>query len=361
MKVFFISIILFFWISCDAQSDSLLYQLQQIENDTERVNQIYNAGFAIRNINPQRALIFAEVCKTESEKAKSPKHIAKGYNLLGILFYKKGDLSSALTAQKKSLQLNKKINYQYGIAVNEINLGNIYSDKGNFGMAESSYLSALNAYNTLGNSLQITKCLVNLGVLKFSLKQYGAAVNQFHEALTIANQLNALDVTANCYNNIGAIYMVEGKLDSAKIYLEEGLKQLNLQDNELEMADVYNNMANVSIQLHDTIDARAYLKLARDICTKYDYTDALIELYHSYSLFYESKNNYKEANAWLKKHYALKDSLARIDDRTEAYEVNENNLEPYTMRKQGLNNQLILVVLFAMVIGIPLFLLKFKR
>jgi len=120
----------FTFISYGYQNDSLLFQLKQIPNDTERVNQIYKAGFNLRNTNPALAYLYAVACEEEAKRARSAKHLAKSYNLIGILCYKKGDYTKALHLQKSALALNESIKYNYGAAINETNLGNIYSDIG---------------------------------------------------------------------------------------------------------------------------------------------------------------------------------------------------------------------------------------
>jgi len=214
----------------------------------------------------------------------------------------------------------------------------------------------------LGNKQQIAKCLINLGVLKFSLKHYDAAVKQFREALLIADALNDLELAATCNNNIGAIYMVQDKLDSSIAYLEEGSKQLNLQDNEIEQADVYNNLANVYIKQKNFKMAETYLEWAKAICNKYDYSEGKMELYQTCSFFYESKEDYKQANKWLKKYYTLKDSLSQIDK--EATSVFLENDAPELNRQPNkpiFKNEWILVILSGLLIGIPLLLMRYKR
>lgn len=344
------------------QNDSLLFQLTHIANDTERVNQIYKAGFQLRNTNPELAYQYALACETAAGFTNSNKHKAKSYNLLGILCYKKADYTKALQFQKKALGLNESINYNYGIAINETNLGNIYTDMGNYALAEHSYLKALRAYNTLNDNEQIAKCLINLGVLKFNLKQYNPAVKQFQEALAITNTLNDLDLMATCYNNIGAIFMVQDKCDSSLVYLEEGLKLLNLRDNEMEMADVYNNMANVYIKQHHFTEAKNYLRLADSLCNAYDYTEAKVELYQTYSFFFEAQQDYKTANSWLKKHYRLKDSILQLS-RIISPSFTEEEISPTksVSEKPVLKNEWILVILGALTIVISLFLTKHKR
>jgi tetratricopeptide (TPR) repeat protein len=358
-----IGLLLFLSLACYSQvQDSALYQILNIPNDTERVNQLYKTGFDLRNSNPQLAYQYAKACEEEGLKCNSPKHLAKSYNLLGLLFYKKADYSKALQYQKKSLELNQSVQNQFGIAINQANLGNIYSDINYLGLAEYSYLQSLQASNKTNNTLQITRCLINLGVLKFSQKAYEPAIRQFKEALIYAEEINDYDLIANCNNNIGAILIVQNKPDSALQYLEEGLKIIQLTDNEFEEADYYNNIANVYIKKHEFAIANHYILITDSICKKYDYTEALLELYHTKSLFYAAQKNYEQAYFWIKQHYQLKDSLQKINKATIDMDFIDNqNLTHTDANHESLNNQWLLLLLILLIIGIPLFLIQFKR
>ncbi len=362
MKLVFIFIIIGF--TCFSQGhDSLLYQTQQIENDTERVNQLYKIGFDARNNDPEMSYEFARVCEQEASKTKSPKHLAKAYNLLGVLFYKKGNFTKALQYQKQALALNESIHNETGIAINQTNLGNIYSDINYLQLAEQSYLKALQSYNKCGNTLHIARSLNNLGVLKYNQKQYTAAIKQFEEALTYANQIGENELVASCYNNIGTILREQNKLDSALLYLEEGLKMRQLIDNEFELADSYNNIALVYIKQKNFNQASNYIALADDISMKYDYTEALLELYHTRSLFFEAQQNFEQANVWLKKHYQLKDSLQSIEKNNIESEFANNQKSTITNHQdtKQLHNLWLLISCIIMLIAIPLFLIRYKR
>ncbi len=344
-------------------NDSLLYQLKSIENDTERVNQLYKAGFDLRNADPELAYQYAIICEEEALKSKSTLHLAKSYNLLGVLFYKKGDYTKALQFQKKSLQLNQSIQNEFGMAINHANMGNIYSDINYPKLAETSYLQSLQASNKTNNTLQITRCLINIGVLKHNQKQFNAAIKQFEEALNYANTLGNHELIASCYNNIGTILREQNKLDSALMYLEESLKIRQLIDNEFELADSYNNIAMVYVLQKNFNQASNYISLADEICTRYDYPEALVELYQTRSQFYEAQQDYEHANTWLKKHYALKESLQKIDNENKDMEFLDEttvNQTPANSIKPAQSNWL-LFPLILMLICIPLFLIRFKR
>lgn len=362
MKLVIIFILVGF--TCFSQvNDSLLYQTQHIENDTERVNQLYKIGFDTRNNDPDMSYEFAKVCELEALKTNSPKHIAKAYNLLGVLYYKKGNFTKALNYQKQALALNQSIHNETGIAINHTNLGNIYSDINYLQLAEQSYLAALKAYNKTNNTLHIVRSLINLGVLKYNQKQYNAAIKQFEEALAYANTIGENELVASCYNNIGTILREQGELDSALLYLEEGLKIRQLIDNEFELADSYNNIALVFINQKNFNQAANYISLADEIITKYDYTEALLELYHTRSLFFEAQQNFELANVWLKKHYALKDSIQAIEKNEIELDFSDNKktiLSTQNETKQ-LNNLWLLISCLMMLVGVPLFLIRNKR
>lgn len=350
--------------TCISQvNDSLLYQLQQIENDTEKVNQLYKTGFDLRNTDPQSSYDFATACEQAALKSKSPKHLAKSYNLLGILFYKKGDFTKALNFHKQALVLNQSIRNETGIANNLTNLGNIYSDINYLALAEQSYLQALQAYNKMGNTLLVARCLLNIGVLKYNQKQFNAAIKQFEQALNYANQIGDHDLIASSYNNIGTILREQNKPDSALMYLEEALKIRQQTDNEFELADSYNNIANVYILLKNYNLASNYISLSQEICTKYGYTEALLELYHTRSLFYEAQQDYQQANTWIKKHYDLKDSLHMLEKEQLDFEFqNESSLDQKISSDiKRENNTWLLISLLFMLIALPLFLIRHKR
>ena len=357
-----IIILFFISLTCFSQvNDSLIYQLSKIENDTERVNQLYKTGFDIRNTDPEMSYKIAAMCQKEALESKSAAHLAKSYNLLGLLFYKKGDYTQALQFQNKALKLNESINNQYGIAINQANLGNIYSETNYPKLAETAYLKSLQAANETGNTLQMTRCLVNIGVLKYNQKLYNVAIKQFQEALVFAKSIGHHELTADCHNNIGAIYKEQNKLDSALLYLEEGLKTRQMIDDEFELADSYNNIAMVYVLQKNFSQASNYIALSQEICEKFNYTDALLELYHTQSEFYSAQQNFEQANIYLKKHYTLKDSISNLGKELKTLIFSDNSSKNETTKPEGNSKYGFIIILLILLFGIPLFLIRFKR
>ena len=61
LRYIFYSFLLCFNVLMGQSPDSLLYQLQQLENDTERVNQLCTKAFELRTIDLDVALQFASL------------------------------------------------------------------------------------------------------------------------------------------------------------------------------------------------------------------------------------------------------------------------------------------------------------
>jgi tetratricopeptide (TPR) repeat protein len=354
--------ILIFWnkVILAQPIDSVFYQIFQTENDTERANIFYQKGFDIRNSDPEIAYKYAEASKTSALKSKSVKHIAKSYNLIGLLFYKKSNYNEAIQYLKKSLELNTKINDEYWIAINQANLGNVYSDLNYLNLAEDAYLKSLQLSNKNNNTLQITRCLINIGTIKFTEKKYEAALHQFNSAITYANKLGDMQLVATCYNNIGAIYKEQNKFDSAQLYIEESLKIKELINNEFELADSYINLASVYIKLKNYNLADNYLQLTQKLCVDFEMPETTLELYKIKSEYYEELSEYKQANYFLKKYYHLKDSL-KIDITAINNNFQKNTNIPINPTN---NNPFIYWIIFSfsvLAIVIPIILLQLKN
>jgi tetratricopeptide (TPR) repeat protein len=102
-------------------------------------------------------------------------------------------------------------------------------------------------------------------------------------------------------------------LDSALIYLEEGLKLREIIDNELEKANSYTNLAHLHILKKEFDKAKNYLNLTQAICDTYDYPEAKVELFGTLSFYYEAQKQFESALIWQKKQVSLNDSLQKID------------------------------------------------
>lgn len=308
-KVYFLLFIISFNLIRAQNFDSLLFVSLKIDQDTERVNLFYKQGFAARLSAPQFAYNCAKQAEYFGLHSKSSMHLAKAYNLLGVLYYRKGDLKSAIDFHQKALELRESINDEPGIAISETNLGNIYSDLRKNEIAEKSYLHALQLNNKIGNEKQCGNCFINLGVLKLSENNLEEGEKYFYSALKIAKVLMDYELEALCLNNLAVINIERKDYESAVGNSLDALKAKDLMGNEIEKTDSYINLAKAYFYLNDATNSNYYLNKADSFCSAYNYTEARSALLQLRSKIFEITQKYELSLINYKAYVHLKDSI----------------------------------------------------
>jgi two-component system NarL family sensor kinase len=345
--------------------DSLETIANALKNDSDRVNLFYKEGFEKRTIDVQYSYYCAKQAEYFAQIINKPYYTAKANNLLGILYYRKGDLKKALFYHKTALSLRNSINDIKGIALSQTNLGNIYTDLQEYKLAEQAYLKALELNNNLNNQKQLANGLVNIGVLKVEQNDLDAAVNYFNMANNKAKSINDYEIQAMCLNNMADVYTALHQFDEAIASAQNSIKLKTLMDNEVEMADSYLTIAN-AYMLKSNIDlALQHLAIADSIINKYDYLMAKLHALIIKYNYYEKIKNYELAFKFLKDHTILQDSL---DELNKGYSL-ESNFDETPLKTETRNSGLsanygiyyFFGLLFFVALAIVLFVFNFKR
>lgn len=346
------------------ESDTLLTRILAMRNDTEKVNQLYKVGFSLRNSAPRQAFYIANLCEEQAQISGSKLHLAKSYNLLGVLFYKKGDFTKALAYHKKALDIRTDHGDKSGIALSHTNLGNIYTDLLLFEKAESSYLKALQIFRETGDEKRAADCLINLGVLKQTLKQNEAAFENYALALRLAEKINSYEMRSLCLNNMAQVFYDKGSYEKSIAYNEDALKIRNMMDNNLEVADSYLNLASNYILLRDLEKARQYLDTGYATAAHYEYFSAQQTAFKVYSDYYFAAKNYELAYNWLKRYDDSRDSILSEQSARQAGVDFELPAETSVQTISGaapVHNPMLLISVLIFAILIPLIFIRYKR
>ena len=365
MRLLFSILFLINLLNINGQNfDSLKIAVIELPTDTDRVNLFYKEGFANRSVDAQYSYDCAKEAELYAQKAGLPLYTAKANNLLGILFYRKGDLNKALTYHKIALALRTLINDKKGIALSQTNLGNIYSELTLYKFAEEAYLKALEINNELNLPIQIDNCLLNLGVLSTELKMINVAENYFNRALSNSKKRNDYEMQASCLNNLAVINTIKEDFDAAIANSYNSIKVKELMDNEMEMADSYLNIAVAYIKKKEAQEAIKSLKIADSIILKFNYLAAKIQSFKAYSEYYELENNFAASLSALKQFTHLKDSLEKVNKEINLEtnfiedKINTNSLSEIEKTKMPFFFFSFLII---MTILLTVFILKFKR
>ncbi len=341
--------------------DTLLTHFLKIENDTERVNQLYKKGLDLVDKNPRLAFQYAQYCESEAQKTKSLTHLSKSYNLSGILFYKQGYFKKAIASFEKYLSANKLLNNVLGIGYSFTNLANSYLQLKQFQKAEEYYLLAIQYYNTLNTKTEIANGLINLGVLKQEQKQLEAAEQNYEKALQTGKELNDYTIKAICLNNLAQVFLDKGDFEKALAYNYDALELRELMGLDVDISDSYLSIAEVALKQNDLNLAEEHLNLAINLCNQLDYYEGKMVYHKLVSEFYSKKNNYQLAYENLKKFNQLNDSLMHLMN-AESVDEFEELVEPLSnCNANPIKNVWLLILLSLTLIIIPFVLIRYKR
>lgn len=316
MRKLFFSLFLIISSAFSAQNfDSLVYASIKLSTDTEKVNVFYKEGFKARSFAPQFAYNCAKQAELFATRSGSQKHIAKACNLLGVLFYRKGDLRKALEFHRKALEIRESINDKAGIAISETNLGNVYSDLQKNELAERSYMHALQINNDLGNKKQMANCYINIGVLKMGDKKSEEAERYFTSAYKIAKTSMDYDLEAICLNNLAVINIEKKSYETAIGNCLDALKVYEITENEMDKVDCYINLARAYFKLNDQKNCELSINKADSLCNIYNNPEAKCKLMITKSGITEGKDPVL-ALLYYKEYITLKEGIDKENKLT---------------------------------------------
>ena len=145
-----------------------------------------------------------------------------GWNQLGHLLDRTGDLDGAAEAYKRVLSFGNRAADQAIIAAATGNLGTLYQVQGELDHAEEMYRKALNLNEALGRKEGMALGYGNLGSLYMSRKEFGSAEEMYRKSLGIEEALGHKEGMASDYGNLGILYTTRGEFDRAEVTITLG-------------------------------------------------------------------------------------------------------------------------------------------
>ena len=147
----------------------------------------------------------------------------QGWNQLGHLLQRTGQLKDAEAAYQRVLALGEKRNDQSWIAIAYGNLGNVYRIRGELAQAEAMYHKSLALNEALGHKEGMASAYGNLGNVYQIRGELAQAEAMYHKSLALNKALGRKEGMANQYGNLGNLYRIRGELAQAEAMYHKSL------------------------------------------------------------------------------------------------------------------------------------------
>ena len=147
----------------------------------------------------------------------------QGWNQLGHLLRRTGQLKDAEAAYQRVLALGEKRNNQGWIAAAYTNLGNIYYTRGELEQTEAMYQKSLAIEKALGHQEGMASAYTNLGNVYHTRGELEQAEAMYQKSLALNEALGRKEGMAIAYGNLGNVYRIRGELEQAEAIYQKSL------------------------------------------------------------------------------------------------------------------------------------------
>lgn len=149
------------------------------------------------------------------------------------------DLQRSFSYYEKVSYYSDSLNFVYGKALAQINLGILFSFSGNYDASNQAYFKAMAYADTCQNLRLQAVSLNNIGDNFKQLKDFGKCREYATEAILINRKLNSSRGVAINFELIAACNLEDHQLDSAKLHLDKGFASARLSDDSSLFALYY--------------------------------------------------------------------------------------------------------------------------
>ncbi len=138
-----------------------------------------------------------------------------GWNRLGHLLRRVGELDEAEQAYETVLALGKRTESREAIAIAYGNLGIVYETRGELDRAEEMHLKGLEIDEALGRKEGMASTYGNLGIVYKKRGELDRAEEMYLKSLEIEEALGRKEGMARQYGNLGILYEARQEMRAA--------------------------------------------------------------------------------------------------------------------------------------------------
>ncbi len=272
------------------------------------------------------------------------RELANLYNNISIVFNRLNLSDTSLYLYQQALAINLQLNDSAGVGRNYVNIGVLYGDIGD----DQSYLrySKLALIYTKGRKDILYSNMAGIMPAIYGDK-IGLDSAIFYYRLALKNS-ETDRMRARILLNIGPHFMGKGLIDSASFYLEKGITLIKDKSTEEYAKAIMDQGRLLSYDKKYSDALEKYFEVSK-FAEKYGYSILILNIRNEIAATYSKMGNWKNAYEWERKHQAISDSLKNLENRNhlatlqEQFEYEQNQRKISELREENLLKELALV------------------
>jgi predicted ATPase len=220
---------------------------------------------------------------------------ARIYTRLGRVHFLKSDVEQAQYAAQKAEELAVKTNSLNTLAAAENVLGGIFWSKGDIPLAMAHTRKAMSFWQELGYTWGVAVTYNNLAILEANSGDWNAAAESFQKALALRLEMGDVEGIALAQNNIGNLAKDQGHLEQADAAYRASLTVSEPFQMHYHEAVSYNNLAQNLVLQERFDEAAAAAKKCQELALTLEARELLAEIKRIFAQIALAKNQLQEA------------------------------------------------------------------
>jgi protein O-GlcNAc transferase len=209
----------------DNTQEALTAYRRATELDADNAAGWNRLGLLLKRIGElDEAIIAYQTVLKLGQSHQDQQEIAMAYGNLGTVYQTRGDLDQASEMYQKALQIDEALGNRQGMAEDYGNLGNVYKTRGDLDKASEMHQKALQIDEALGNRQGMAEDYGNLGNVYKTRGDLDNASEMYQKALQINEALGNKEIMAATYGNLGLVYEKQGNISEAKRHWQKSLE-----------------------------------------------------------------------------------------------------------------------------------------
>jgi protein O-GlcNAc transferase len=256
--------------------------------------------------------------------------IASAYGNLWMVYRIQGELDKATDVAQKSLKIFESVGSKSGMAKAYAGLGVVYAIRGDWDKGAEFHEKALTLFESVGDKSGMASSYGVLGVVYQNRGEIDKAFEFFQKALKIDESMNNKILIARDYGYLGTIYEARSDWNKAFEFYAKALKLDTEIDRKEGIGRDYGYLGD-AYQAHGELDkAIEFYEKALKVDEKLDRKEGMANSYTSLGEVYKLQGNKVEA----KRYYQMSIELLKQLGNSEEAKTVQSSLDELQAEQQ---------------------------
>lgn len=313
------------------QLDAVLHKLDTQKEDTNKLNALITIQNLFTEKEGDKKLIYLEQALQLAKKLNQPTKQAEINLAFGTYYTFRSDFEKSLKYHLECAKIAERINHVRYQIKGYLGVGQAFQHLDEKSpKAKTYYKKAQNVAIMARDSSMLSNIYVQIAFTFYYEAKFDSTLFYHFKALELAKKKQDLKLTADVYNEIGLTYTQQAKTDLAlKNYdLAIGIYNKLPQKPNSELSFVYSDIGRTYAKLKNYSKALEAFRLSQFYAKEANSAETEMENYQYLADLYGEMKNYQLQSQFLKKYYAIKDSLFDNDNKLKLVELeNEYQIE----------------------------------